>query len=198
MPARRVFESVEHNLRRAVGNRIAILVRDEPQVRQRQRPHPAAADLDARQPLCVVPEHRAPVMTPVVVRVLEHDDAVAQLRMVADRAFGIGVVLRDPQASARIRGQADGLMHVRLGGERGQAKPWRELCLRDHLRHGRGTIGGGLGVDRLRNGGRCHGGNQRQEGMADDAVHASPPILPDPGAGASKCFGKPGSAGRRE
>src|SRR6185503_2074378 len=73
-----IFETIEHDLRRAVWNGVAVLVRNEKQIRQRQRPYATQPDFDARQPLRAIPEHRALVEAPIIVGVLEHNDAVAQ------------------------------------------------------------------------------------------------------------------------
>jgi hypothetical protein len=56
---RRQIEAIEHHFRGAVRLVVAILVRDEEQLRWRHEPHTAEPDLDARKMLHVVEEDRA-------------------------------------------------------------------------------------------------------------------------------------------
>ena len=118
-------ESVEDDLRRT-GRLIAVR-RDEEQVRRTHRPHAAQATFDAGEHLQVVREDGPLVEDAVMVGVLENRDAVAELQVEAFLAVGVGVVLRDPEATALIPAQCDGLTDVGLGGEERGAEAFRQV-----------------------------------------------------------------------
>ena len=116
-------EAVEDDLRGTGG--LVAFHGDEDQVRRAHRPDAAEAALDAGEHLDLVREDGAFVELPVVVGVLEDQDAVAQVEVEALLAVGIGIVLGDPQAAAFVPAHRDGLTNIRFGGkERGVESLW--------------------------------------------------------------------------
>ena len=74
--------AVEHDLGRA-GRLVAVVDRDEEQVRRRAEPDAAEAELDAGEVHAVVEEDGLLVERAVAVGVFEDDDAVAALAVLA-------------------------------------------------------------------------------------------------------------------
>ena len=158
-------EAVEDDLR-GTGGLVAVH-RDEDQVRRAHRPDAAEAALDAGEHLDLVREDGAFVELPVVVGVLEDQDAVAQVEVEALFAVGIGIVLGDPQSSAFVPAHRDGLTDIRFGGEERGLEALGEVQLRQRigrLEH-RDTLG--LVIVRLREG-RGEGRSTEDESESTD------------------------------
>ena len=137
---RRHLEAVEHHLRRAIGNVVAVAIGHEEQSRRAQEPDAAEPDLHARELLQVVEKHLSLVGRAVAVAVGEDEHAVAEPGVHLDWPFGVGVVLSDPEPAAGIPGHGDRVLHVGFGGEHADTKPRRHVhrCggLRGWQRHG--------------------------------------------------------------
>ena len=129
-------ETVEQHDRFAVRDVVAVFVREKKELRRGQHPHAAEADLDAGEPLHLIRKDRALLGAAVVVRVFEDDDAVALPQIEADLGLAIRVVFRHPQPPARIRGHADGLLHLRLAGEKSHLETGRRFDRGEGLRRG--------------------------------------------------------------
>ena len=112
-----VAPAVEQDLRRAGGLVVAVLDRDEQQVRRRADPDAAEADLDAADEVQALDEDGALVELAVAVGVLEDQDAVAWPRLSGAADRDSVVRLRHPEPAAVVDGEGDRLMHVRLAGE---------------------------------------------------------------------------------
>ena len=132
VPHRVLIPTVEHHDRRPIRFVVAVLVWEEQQVRSGQRPHTAEADFDTRQLVNPAGKDRSLVRFPVAVRILKNHDAIALIGIEIQFAFGIGVVLGDPQPTALIGRDRDGLLHVRFVSEQLDAKTFRHfhLCQR--------------------------------------------------------------------
>ena len=129
-------ETVEQYHGLPVRDVVAVFVREKKELRRGQHPHAAEADLDAGEPLHLIRKDRALLGTAVVVRVFENDDAVALPQIEADLGLAIRVVFRHPQPPARIRGHADGLLHLRLAGEKSHLETGRRFDRGEGLRRG--------------------------------------------------------------
>ncbi len=118
MPDRVFVDAVEHDLRRTIGNVVAVAIGNEQQLRQVQHPHAAEADLDAGGFAALIPEHGAAIVLAVAVGVFENDDAVLEFRVpAAEVVAGPGVVFQHPQSAALVGGDGDRVLHVGFGGE---------------------------------------------------------------------------------
>ena len=148
MILQRRLEALDHGLRRTVRDIVAIAIGNEEHVRHGDGPHATEADLDAREHLQIVRENRAPIEAPIAVGVFKNHDAIAQAQIVPDRPFGVGVIFRHPQPPARVPGQRDGILHIRLRGKDGRLATRRQRHLLRSLRsrHER-TTEVRLGVD---------------------------------------------------
>ena len=87
-------ETIEHDLGRTGG--LVAVHGDEEKVRRAHCIHAAEAALDAGEHLDLIGKDGALVEFAVVVTVLENENAVTQVQVVALLAVGVGVVLRDP------------------------------------------------------------------------------------------------------
>ena len=141
------IKPVEQHLRRAIGLVVAIFVRDENQIRRAQRIHAAIAEFDARESHALIPENRPLVEMPVIVRVLEDHDAVAQTRIPARGILGVSVALRDPQPPARIPRHRDRLLHIGLRREDLAGKSRRQFHRARHFRRRHRAAGRFLGIE---------------------------------------------------
>ena len=160
MPDGFEVEAVQKDLRRAVRNVVAVLVRKEEQVGGAKSVDAAIADFDAREPHTLVPKDGALVEPAVLVGVFEDEDAIAQRGVPPVRVLRVSVTFRDPESAARIPRHRDGLLHIGLGGEDLALESGREF-------HGPGRFLGGhgaawrlLGIEHL---GKL-GGSQKGEG----------------------------------
>ena len=140
--------SVEQDFGCGVGDVVAVFVGDEEQIRRARRPHAAEAEFDGSEAFRLVPEDGALVETPVVIHVFQDHDAVAELRVVIHFALRIRVALRNPEPPARIRGDRDRLLHIRLGGKHRDVKTGRRFHRGGSLVGRHWTAAGRLGVKR--------------------------------------------------
>ena len=114
----------------------------------------AEAALDAGEHLEIIGEYRALIETPVVVGVLEDDDAIAELEVEALLVVGVGVVLRDPETTALVPAHRDGVLHGGFGGEeRGFESGWQVHQLHQVRWGGEGSVGDVLIIGRSGEGG---------------------------------------------
>ena len=141
-------EAVKDDLRRAA--RLVVLRGNPEQVRRAEGIHAAEAALDAGEHLQVVAEDGALVEVAGVLRVLEDENAVAQLQVEALLAIGVGVVLGDPEAAFFIPAHGDGLLNVRLMREDGGLEAGWEVHHADRLLRRRERDGFDLIVRRRR------------------------------------------------
>ena len=112
-----VAPAVEEDLRLRVRDIVSVAVGDEEKVGRRADPDATEADLEAAHQVEPLLEHRAPVEAAVSVLVLEDQEAIAGLAV--RTADGIGVGLRDPDASPVVDGEGHGLLYVGLAREQG-------------------------------------------------------------------------------
>jgi hypothetical protein len=111
-------ETVEHDLRLAVGYVVAVFIRQKEELRWAEQPSAAHADLDAGQPFGLVVEHRALVVSAVTVGIFKDDNPVFVLDVeVARISAGPGIVLSHPQAAAVVGGDRNWVLNVGLCGE---------------------------------------------------------------------------------
>ena len=134
-------EAVEHHHGLSIRDIVAVFIREKKELRRAQRPHAAEADLDAREPLHLIGEDGALVEMAVVIRVFEDHDAVALREIEAHLGLAVGVVFRHPQPPARIRRHRDGLLHVRLAGEKGDLETGRRFDRGERVRRGHRVAG---------------------------------------------------------
>ena len=113
---------VQQDLRLAVGNVVAVSVRDEVEVRRRHDPRAAEPDLDAGDVVELVIEDRSLVEPPVAVGVLENQNPVTRLGGV------VRVVVRfgDPESASVVDAEPDWLPDVRFAGKQRHFKPLRD------------------------------------------------------------------------
>ena len=160
--------------RRAVRHIVAVGIRDEEQVRQREHPHAAEARQHARHVAARVEENLPLHVAPRAIAVREDEDAVG--RGVGDAVVllggGIGEVLDHPEPPTVIELHRDGLHDLRLGGEELRAEARRQSNLLQRLRRGRGQVPGLL---RIRDAGRELGGEGKAKSKRQKAKGANSP-----------------------
>ena len=123
---RRTGEAVEHNLGRAVRHIVTIAVGNEKQLRRTHQPHAPVSDLDAGEHLHFVGKNFARVESAGAILVFKDENAIAQVQVELLRALGVGVVLGDPQTSARVPRHRDGVLHVGFRCEDGRFEAGRQ------------------------------------------------------------------------
>ena len=112
------------------------------------------AALDAGEHLEIIGEYRASIETPVVVGVLEDNDAIAELEVEALLVVRVSVVLRDPETTALVPAHRDGILDVGFGGEqRGFEPGWQVHQLQQVRWGGEGLVGDFLIIRRSGEGG---------------------------------------------
>ena len=146
VPDRRIVPTVEHHNRLAVRHVVAVLVRDEEQLRRVEHPDAAVAKLDARQPPTLIPKDLAFVGFAVPVGVFQDDDSVLELVVPTEARFGIRVILSDPQAAAFVGRDADRIPHVRLVREHRRGETVRQLERLERLGRSQDRDWGFLGI----------------------------------------------------
>ena len=168
VPDRAVVPAIEHYFRRTIGKVVTIFVRDKEQIRRSRDPHAAEADFHGSQTLALIPKNRAFVETTVVVRVVENHDPIALLRVEVHLRLRISVTLHHPQTSARIRGDRDRLLHIRLGGKHGDVKSRRHANAGGCLIRRHWPAGRRLRVERN---GEVRGKSGAREGEGEEETH---------------------------
>src|SRR6185503_4572141 len=108
-----VSKAVDLHDRLAIGLVVAVLVRDEKQIRRGDDPHAAEPHLEPRDVIQLVIKDGSLVEAAVAIRVFEDEDPVAPSRF----PIWIGIVLGDPDPPAVVEAQADRLADVRLARE---------------------------------------------------------------------------------
>ena len=143
-----VVPAIEQDLRRTgLHGNVAILDRDEHEMRRGADPDAAEAPFETGDEVEVRDDNGAFVELVVPVGVLEADDAVDARAFLA--TLRIAVAFRDPEASAIVIAEGDGLLHVGFGGEEVELETGRK---RGGLHGGfRGKAGelDGIGCGRL-------------------------------------------------
>jgi len=161
--------AIQDDLRLAVRHRVAVLVRDEKQIRRRADPNPAEADRDPAAEGRLVPENRPLLEFPIAVSVLEHQHLVlrytGRLRIIR--------IFQHPQPPVVVDRVGDRLHDVGLAGDDFDPESRRQL----HLLRGGGGIqrrGAGhravrifLGADQCRQG-------QKEERSDSHGRHTTP------------------------
>ena len=187
-------ETIKDDLRRTGG--LVAVHRDEHQVRRADGPDAAEAALDAGQHLDLVREDSPLVELPVVVGVLEDDDPVAEVQVVALLAVGVGIVLGDPEAAALVPAHGDRLTHVRFGSEERGLEALGEMQLGQRVGRLEQRNGLRLVVMRLRE--RCGDGRGTEDESETTGEHRGMTTLPAPGSASTPdLIRSPGRSGRR-
>jgi len=100
--------AVEQYLGFAIGHQVVIAVGNEVEIGCRADPDATEADLEAADEVQVVGEDRARLVAPVVVAILEDQDGVLPLAILAPHRIAVG--FGHPQAALVIKGQGDRLV----------------------------------------------------------------------------------------
>ena len=137
-------KTVEHCFGRAVGNIVAIAIRNEQQLWRAHQPYATAPHFHTGEHLNLVGKNRAAFGVAVVVGVFKNDDSVAKRKVEPQRPFGIRVVFRYPHSSPSIPCHGNGVLNSGFRGKNTGTKPRRKL-------HGGNSLGGAHG------GSRCPG-----------------------------------------
>ena len=128
MSDRRFVKSVEHNLRRTIGNVVAVSVGNEQQVRQTDGPDAAVADFDTGQLAGRVPEDGPFIMLAISICVFQDHDAVALIPVETPcSAPRPAIILSHPQAAPFISCDGNRVLHIGLGRKDRQNEPRRQL-----------------------------------------------------------------------
>ena len=145
-------KTVDEDLRWAAG--FVAVGGNEQEMRWAHCVDAAEAALDAGEHLEIVGEYRASIETPVVVGVLEDNDAIAELEVEALLVVRVSVVLRDPETTALVPAHRDGILDVGFGGEqRGFEPGWQVHQLQQVRWGGEGLVGDFLIIRRSGEGG---------------------------------------------
>lgn len=124
------FEAVEHHLSRAIGNVVMVGIGNENQLRQSEQPDSAMTNGDAGALPDVVSEDFPLVHDSVTVFVFKNQQPVAQCRFESLCAFGVSVVLQDPQPAQRIPAHGNRVLNIGFGGKNIHLEPRGDLCFR--------------------------------------------------------------------
>ena len=146
VPHDAVVPAVEHDLRLAVGDVVAVAVGKEQQPGRTEGPHAAEADLDAGQLLSLVPKDRLPVGPAVMVGVFQDHDPVVLRQVEIHLRVGVGVILRHPEAAAGIGRHSDRLAKHGLRREERDMKARRSTVIPAAACSGGVSLGGGAAV----------------------------------------------------
>ena len=126
-------EPVKQNLRRSVGNVIAIRIRNEHQLRWCHHIDTAKANFDAGHLHALVPEDGSLVEDAVVVCVFQNQNSITQLRIEVQLTFGVGIVFNNPQPATFIDGESDWLPEIWFRSKHGGSEARRHFHLRQSL-----------------------------------------------------------------
>jgi len=120
-------EAIEDDFGLAIGDVVAIAIRNEEELRRTHCPDAAASEFDAGEHLQLVGEDLALVGFSVAVLVVENDDAIAEVEVEAFAAFGVSVVFGDPHAAFAIPSHCDGILDLGFSGVDGGLESFGEF-----------------------------------------------------------------------
>lgn len=101
------------------------------------------ADLDAGGGLEFVGEDLSGAEPTLIILGIEDEDAIAQVEVETFSAFGVGIILDDPESALSIPGHGDGVLHVGFGSGDAYVEAWRRSKGSGGFD---GVEGGGIGV----------------------------------------------------
>ena len=152
---------------RAVGNVVAIAVRDKDNVRSIGDPRASKAKGEPGKVLAPIVEDGAFVMAAVTIAIFQDDNPI----LAQAGPFVVGVAFHHPESAAMVPGHGDRLADGRFMGEEGGLETVGKRHPMERFHRGGWFFTGSLGVAWLEIVRRARGQAQKDDDGREDAAH---------------------------